>query len=140
MMRSLNFALILVTGVVCVATYRVAEDARVVRAELAAAERQIARERQALVVLGAEWASLTRPQRIHALVERHLPLTDAPTVELASFSMLPHRGTPPLPSGPLRDASAVVPALPPLPQPEADVEAELPPVIQLTRVSYRTGA
>jgi hypothetical protein len=132
-MRTVNFALILITGIVCVAVYRVAEDARVAQASLVVAERQIARERQTLVVLGAEWASLTRPQRIHALAERHLELTDAPVLELASFAELPHRGDAPLTDAPLRDANVVVP------EPSAAPSSPAP-ITAVHHVIYRSGA
>lgn len=127
-MRTFNFALILITGIVCIVTYRVAEEARVARASLIIAERQIAHERQTLTVLGAEWASLTRPQRIHALAARHLDLADVPAVELASFAQLPHRGAAPLTEEPLRNARVILPAPE---QPELSVG--------MTRASYRTG-
>lgn len=126
-MRTFNFALILITGIVCIVTYRVAEEARVARASLIIAERQIAHERQTLTVLGAEWASLTRPQRIHALAARHLELADVPAVELASFSLLPHRGETPL-DEPLRNARVIVPT---------PAQPEL--AVGMTRASYRTG-
>jgi hypothetical protein len=153
MMRTLNFAFVLIAAAVCIVTYRVAEDARVARANLAKTERQIAREHQALVVLGAEWARLTRPQRIQALAERHLILTDAPAIELASFDLLPRRGSaPPMPGGPLRDASIVLPQLLPLPEPEQTPEQlpeQLPdprreqepaPYAAAIHVSHRSGA
>jgi hypothetical protein len=138
MMRTVNFALVLVTAVVCIGTYRIAEEARVARATLAKTERQIAREQQALVVLGAEWARVTRPQRIHALTERHLKLTDAPTIELASFNELPRRGVEPLINGPLRDANVIVP-VPGLPvEPQTEPQAE--PITTVQYISFRSGA
>jgi hypothetical protein len=144
MMRTVNFALVLITAIVCLATYRIAEDARVARATLVKTERQIAREHQALVVLGAEWARVTRPQRIQALAERHLPLTDAPVIELASFSMLPHRGSePPMPGGPLRDANIVMPEIPSLPAmpqvQEQEQQQETAPYASIRQISHRWG-
>ena len=123
MIRTINFAFVLMTGLACLGLYRVAEEARVAHAELVIAERQIAREHQTLVVLGAEWASVTQPQRIQALAERHLDLNDAPTVELSSLILLPRRGDAPLTEGPLRDARAIAP----MPAPE------------IRQISARTG-
>jgi cell division protein FtsL len=151
MMRTLNFALVIIAGIVCVATYRVAEDARVARAQLAKAERDITREHQALSVLGAEWAQLTRPQRIHALAERHLQLHDMPAIELASFSMLPRRGEAPLTDAPLRDASIVVPMTEAAPEAAPEPQTVAQPVVAppladplagegVRRISYRSGA
>jgi len=132
MMRTLNFAFVLLTGIVCIAVYRVAEEARVAHAGLVMTERQIAREQQTLVVLGAEWASVTQPQRIQALAERHLDLTDTPTLELSSLTLLPHRGDAPLTEGPLRDARAIQPEPTPA----------LPPALSpgIRRIALRTGA
>ena len=64
MMRTLNFAFIVVTGMVCLGLYRIAEEARVTQADLAAANRAIAQEHETMVVLGAEWARVTQPARI----------------------------------------------------------------------------
>lgn len=108
-MRTLNFMFVLITGLICVGTYRVAEDARVARAELVATQHQIVREHQALVVLDAEWAALTQPQRIAALAQRHLDLNDTPAMELSSLTLLPRRGEAPLTESPIRDAHAIIP-------------------------------
>ena len=95
-MRTLNFALVLLTALVCFGIYRVAEDARVAHASLVMTERQIAHEHQTLVVLGRGVGRRSRgPQRIQALAERHLDLADAPVVELSRSRMLPRRGEAP---------------------------------------------
>lgn len=128
-MRTLNFALVLITGLICLGTYRVAEDARIARAQLVATEHQIKREHQALVVLGAEWAALTQPQRIAALAQRHLDLNDQPVMELSSLTLLPRRGEAPLTEGPIRNARVIIPA----PRPEYHDP-------NIRHVAMRTGA
>src|SRR2546423_765230 len=67
MIRTLNFAFVVMTGLVCLGLYRIAEEARVAAADLKATRASIVRENDALTVLGAEWASLTQPGRIQAL-------------------------------------------------------------------------
>ena len=91
MIRTLNFAFIAVTGMVCLGLYRVAEEARVAQNELRSTRASIARETDLLAVLGAEWARLTQPARIQALAARHLELSDAPVAELSSLAALPGR-------------------------------------------------
>lgn len=109
MMRTLNFAFILVTGIVCLGLYRIAEEARVTQADLAATNHAIAQEHVTLVVLGAEWARATQPARIAALAQRHLDLADTPSVELSSLTALPRKNAP-LTDTPVREAKTEMPA------------------------------
>jgi hypothetical protein len=108
MIRALNIAFIALTGLVCLGLYRIAEEARVAAADLKATTTAITREHEALVVLGAEWASLTQPARIQALAQRHLDLSDEPRVELSSLTGLPLKNAP-LGEASVHDAKAVVP-------------------------------
>jgi hypothetical protein len=109
MIRILNLAFIAVTAISCLGLYRIAEETRISDAELRATEASIAEERNALVILGAEWARVTEPTRIEALVERHLPLSEEPTVQLSSLNSLPERALIPSDEPTIRSASAVVP-------------------------------
>lgn len=52
-------------------TFKVKNDSERAHARVAELERQIAREREAVVLLRADWALLTSPDRLEALVERH---------------------------------------------------------------------
>ena len=45
-------------------------------------------------MLGAEWARVTEPKRLQALVQHHLDLTDKPGVALTSLSQLPLKNPP----------------------------------------------
>ena len=107
MIRTLNVAFVVMTGLVCLGLYRIAEEARVAQAELRSTRAAIARESDMLTVLGAEWARLTQPARIQALAARHLQLSDAPTVELSSLKSLPTRDAPP--ETPIREAKIILP-------------------------------
>ena len=109
MIRILNFALIVVTGLACLGLYRIAEEARIAQADLRAAESEIMSEQNALAVLGAEWARLTQPARISALAARHLPLADEPTLQLSSLTLLPPRALVPTEEPIFRTASMLVP-------------------------------
>lgn len=116
MIRVLNISFIVITGLVCLGLYRIAEEARVAAADLKAARAAIVQESDALTVLGAEWARLTQPGRIQALAERHLDLTDKPAAELASLADLPQKNAPLAPEGAIRNAKAVVPQPQSVPQ------------------------
>ena len=124
MIRTLNFAFVVITGLVCLGLYRIAEEARVAAAELKATHAAIMRENDALTVLGAEWASLTQPGRIQALVGRHLDLSDKPTAQLSSLAQLPPKNPPLAAEGAIRNAKAVVPQ--PLPQQPAQTPGAAP--------------
>ena len=109
MIRILNFALIVVTGLACIGLYRIAEEARVAQADLRTAEAEINGEKNAIAVLGAEWARLTQPARIQALAARHLPLVEEPILQLSSLALLPPRALTPTEEPTFRTASIVVP-------------------------------
>jgi cell division protein FtsL len=138
MIRTLNFAFVVITGLVCLGLYRIAEEARVAAADLKATHASIVRENEALTVLGAEWASLTQPGRIQALVGRHLDLSDRPAAQLSSFAQLPPKNPPLAPEGAIRNAKAVVPQ--PLPQPPGAAPESLPaPSTDPTLASFHAG-
>ena len=126
MIRTLNFAFIVMTGLVCLGLYRIAEEARVAAADLKATRAAIVRENDALTVLGAEWARLTQPKRIQALVGRHLELSDKPAAQLSSLTQLPSKNSPLAPEDAIRNAKAVVPQ--PMPQPPAQASGEVRPL------------
>ena len=108
MIRMLNLTLVVVTALISLGVYRIAEQARMTAVELRETRSEVARENQSLTVLGAEWARLTQPARIQALAQRYLRLDDRPAVERASITQLPSRFALP-PESAIRNASAVMP-------------------------------
>jgi cell division protein FtsL len=110
MIRTLNFALVIITGLTCLGLYRIAEAARVADADLRETRGAIVREKDAMTVLGAEWARVTQPARIEALAERHLDLIDKPAVELSALTQLPTKNPPLVSEGAIRNANDIVPA------------------------------
>ena len=109
MLRILNIALVVVTGLACIGLYQIAEEARVAQADLRKGQAEIAGEENAIAILGAEWARLTQPARIQALAARHLPLAEDPTLQLSSLTLLPPRALNPAEEPAFRTASIVVP-------------------------------
>jgi hypothetical protein len=107
MIRVLNFSMVLVTGLICLGVYRVAEEARIAAVELRETRVAIAQEKQSMTVLGAEWARLIQPARIQALAERYLNLSDHPVAQLASVGQLPPKFLP-QPENAIRNANAIV--------------------------------
>ena len=107
MIRILNFTLIVITGLISLGVYRIAEQARMTAVELRETKTAVTRESQSLTVLGAEWARLTQPARIQALAQRYLRLEDRPAVQRASITQLPPKFAAPAESA-IRNASAVM--------------------------------
>src|SRR5215467_6263455 len=112
MIRTLNFAFIAITGLVCLGLYRISEEARVAGAELRETRAAIVREQDSLAVLGAEWARVTQPARISALSQRHLDLSERPAPQLSSLTQLPAKNPPLVPEESIRNVNAVAPAAP----------------------------
>lgn len=108
MIRILNFTLIVVTGLISLGVYRIAEQARMTAVELRETKTELAGENQSLTVLGAEWARLTQPARIQALAQLYLKMDDHPAVQRASITQLPSKFALP-PESAIRNASAVMP-------------------------------
>jgi hypothetical protein len=69
--------------------YRVqAEEEELTRLDL-----QIARDRDTIQVLRAEWAHLNEPARLTELAQRHLALSPLAGLQIVSFKALPDRAT-----------------------------------------------
>ena len=110
MVRILNFVCVALSALACLFLYHVSEQTRVAGVELSHVNREIVTERNAMSVLQAEWARVADPARIQRLSQARTGTVDAPTVELASLSLLPHRGQiESLGDGPVRAASAIIP-------------------------------
>ena len=102
-----NFAFVAFSGMVCLGLYHVAEQTRVAKDQLHHINHQIAREQNEMTVLQAEWARVADPARIQRLAQAYLGLTNKPTVEMSSLTLLPKRDSGEGPGGAkLRTASA----------------------------------
>jgi hypothetical protein len=99
-------------GFSILALYHVSEKARVAHMQLVHVTREIAQTRSDLSVLQTEWQHVASPEHIQQLAQARLGMSDSASVQLSSFDQLPRRGEDaPLNNSPVRNASAVVPAL-----------------------------
>ena len=110
MIRVLNFLCVAMMGLSILALYHVSEKTRVTQMQLERTSHQISDNRSAIGVLQTEWERVAGPARIQQLAESRLGMSDATSVQLSSFDLLPARGAAPLNNTPLRNASVQVPA------------------------------
>ena len=112
MIRVVSTFCIGVLAFTCTANYRVSEQTRVARQELARTEKQIQSETQNISVLEAQWQKVANPDAIQKLAENSLGMQNAPSVQLASVHDLPRRGGDALNGEEVRSASAESEAAP----------------------------
>lgn len=87
------------------ALYQTSERTRTVKFALARAEQSILDEQVKRGALQAEYEHLARPDRVQALAESRLGMTDTATVQLASLSLLPRRGDDAAGAQPIADSA-----------------------------------
>jgi len=105
----LNFVCVALMGLAILGLYHVSEKTRVAHMELNKTNRQIAAERNALAVLGAEWSHVAASERVQRLAAAH-GMNDAASAQLSSFDQMPRRAEEaPLNNSPMRNASAEMP-------------------------------
>lgn len=91
MMRSSDLLWLTVTAAVACGAFLVAYGVRQLEDELDALNREIAATEQAIHVLHAEWSYLNRPERLAALVKRHLQLQPVAGTQVVGIEALPPR-------------------------------------------------
>jgi len=74
--------------------FQIKQEVRGLEDEIAATQREILRDQEAVHVLEAEWSYLNSPARIAALAERHLDLAPIPAERVVGFDDLPLPGAP----------------------------------------------
>lgn len=92
--------------------FQIKQEVRGLEEEIAAAQRDILRDQEAVHVLEAEWSYLNSPARIAALAERHLGMAPIPAERVIGFDDLPLPGAPedtlPGEDAPERDSPATL--------------------------------
>lgn len=118
-MRRSTILWFLIATCLGVALFLVKHEVQRREEQLAALHRQILASQEAIHVMQAEWSYLNRPDRLEALVRRHLDLVPMDTRRLGSVEMLPMRlPVPDAGNGDGTPADALTPTLagmPPLP-------------------------
>jgi hypothetical protein len=90
---------------------------------------QIAREREAIRVLKAEWSFLNQPERLQALARRHLPLTQTGASQIVVPASLPLRDGGPQAASPVIEAAELPQRIvrdAPLPRPKPIEQGNAP--------------
>lgn len=98
-MRPVTLCWMVFVLVAALAVYEVKYDVREVKQDVASLTIQLAEEKESLHVLAAEWAYLTRPERLAALSAGHLALTPVAPMQIRDEQSLSS----------LKDASAGMP-------------------------------
>jgi cell division protein FtsL len=92
MLRILNVAAILALLGSAVYAYSIKYDTILYTEQIAKTKHAIKKEREAIGMLRAEWAHLTRPERIQALADKHLDLQPMQLSQIVRADKLPERG------------------------------------------------
>jgi len=87
MSSMLRCCLALVLGLVALAyvIYQVKYETRALDRDIAALNKQIEQERDAIAVLRAEWSLLNRPERIERLAQKYLKLAPARPAQIVTI-------------------------------------------------------
>lgn len=94
MMRLATFTALAATFLLAYGVYHGGAMARAEEAQLKRIERQIAQEQAKIKVLKADWALLTKPERLQELAHRHLALAPVAAAQFTQLASLPMRGSP----------------------------------------------
>jgi len=107
-MRFLHLIVVAALVVAAVDVYRIKFESTVQAQRAARLRVEIARERDAIAALRAQWAQLDDPARIQALARRHLALKPIDPTQIDSLDRLPARPPSPAAPAPGKDAVAVI--------------------------------
>jgi len=91
MSRSLSFIALLLLAIVSFGLYRLSYEVQRMEDELIELNRALARERETIGVLQAEWSYLSRPEYLQDKAERLLGMKPATAKNIANIESLPWR-------------------------------------------------
>lgn len=103
MMRLATITALVLMFLLAYGVYHGGALARAEEARLKQIERQIAQEHAKIKVLKADWALLTKPERLQELAARHLALAPVAAAQFTQLASLPMRGQTPAPPVTLQD-------------------------------------
>jgi hypothetical protein len=93
-MRRSTLVAIALIGALVAGLYHLKQQVQAAERRLASVNQAIARDRQAIHVLRAEWAFLIRPSRLEQLAQRHLKLQRLTPDRIRAFDALPEHFAP----------------------------------------------
>lgn len=114
MMRIATISMTTVMFLLAYAVYHGGTLARAEEAKLKRIERQIVKEQAKMKVLRADWALLTKPERLQDLAQRHLALAPVAAAQFTHLASLPMRGQGPAPAVTLKDVPKRSPSTDPV--------------------------
>jgi cell division protein FtsL len=79
----------LCVAVLAIGVYLVKYSVQDVQREVVSLKTELAKEKESLHLLNAEWAYLNRPDRLRQLADRHLDLVPLDTKTIGEVSVLP---------------------------------------------------
>jgi cell division protein FtsL len=91
MFKLVNFSLVLVTLGTASVLYNLEHETRGHERVIAKAKAEMNDNAEAIKLLKAEWSSLTRPERLQALAEKHLGMKRLEPDQIVSIEELPAR-------------------------------------------------
>lgn len=137
MSRLFTLLTIILTAAVSFGLYELSYEVQRLEDELLDTNRAIARERENIAVLGAEWSLMTRPDQLQRKAEQVLAMKTLTAKQIVSFDDIPWRKDAPKPE-PKKEAPKSEPA-PNAAAPLADIpmvkaEPKVAPAIEATPV------
>ena len=116
-MRRSTILWFLIATCLGVALFMVKHEVQRREEQLAELHRQILSSQEAIHVLEAEWSYLNRPERLEALVRRHLNLVPMDNQKIGAVDLLPMRlpATDAIDGAPVDGLAPTLASVPPLP-------------------------
>lgn len=108
MMRILNVLVIAALVAAAGYVYRIKFEATQQAEHAAKLRREIARERDSIATLRAEWTKLDNPERIQGLAQRHLTLKPVESIQYVDFAKLPEMRPQIVPPGTADPIAAII--------------------------------
>jgi hypothetical protein len=103
MMRLATITALVTMFLLAYGVYHGGALARAEEAKLRRIERTIAQEHAKIKILNADWALLTKPERLQELAARHLALAPVAAAQFTQLASLPMRGQAATPGLTLQD-------------------------------------
>lgn len=108
MLRLLNLFAVLALVVAAAAVYKIKYESALAASQVAKLRADIARERDAIAALRAEWSKLDNPERIQDLAKRHLTLKSLDITQYDMLDRLPERPVEIVPPGTADPIGAII--------------------------------